>query len=253
MQPSLETLFIFARRSESERVLSVKCKRTSMRAKTTPQSHSTHNTQQVARRSTTIKKKSLRNGQWPRSTLEDFQMLGIPTSRGTVRILQRYTCHQYQHLSRNSQRKRFKQYYCRFGKPRERDITRSILSVERDEFEEENDNHIHALYLFGKEVFLPFAPRSWRWKLYLWLLKKCCQNTSQVRESLLCSPWTPLNSAPAWPKYIVFQSLADHRAPGALHGVLSFESNYERGLSAAGENLHAPEFSFSPAAESPRS
>ena len=35
--------------------------------------------------------------------------------------------------------------------------------------------------------------------------------------------------------------------------LLSFESNYERGFSAAGENLHAPECSFSPAAESPRS
>ena len=35
--------------------------------------------------------------------------------------------------------------------------------------------------------------------------------------------------------------------------VLSFASNYERGLSVAGENMHAPECSFSPAAESPRS
>ena len=34
--------------------------------------------------------------------------------------------------------------------------------------------------------------------------------------------------------------------------LLSFELNYERGLSATGENLHAPECSFSLAAESPR-
>ena len=35
--------------------------------------------------------------------------------------------------------------------------------------------------------------------------------------------------------------------------IVRFKRQYERGLSAAGENLHAPECSFSPAAESPRS
>ena len=35
--------------------------------------------------------------------------------------------------------------------------------------------------------------------------------------------------------------------------LLSFESNYERGLSAAGEKLHSGACKFSPAAESPRS